>query len=253
MMNFMNLVNALLIRVLMKGAIPVCAAIWSVFCNGASVPVHAQERPCAGVANLPQCVQNSLAKRWPETTVKLMGPIEWSDPGKIAAVFAYPLKSEVQILSDQENGIARIQVGDAHGKVTFQALAQVYAPQKRIYPNQIIPPHELKKIEVDLAKSPHRENRHSYLFDGSDIENLETKQSLFEGQPIHIGTTQPRPDVRRGDLLQVEVTLGDITLSTRAQVLENALKGSRVRIILEKQRRELVGQLRRDGVVEVKL
>ena len=61
------------------------------------------------------------------------------------------------------------------------------------------------------------------------------------------------PDVRRGDTVKIRVISGDLKLLTLGIAQENGLTGSKVRVVSRTTNQELVGQLKQDGVVEVKL
>jgi flagella basal body P-ring formation protein FlgA len=230
------------------GALFILISAWS---SGA--PASDRKDTCLEPQMLNQCAQAKLEARWPESRIVLGSEIQWDEPSRLAELFSRGSIPELKVLSDHESGLARLQIAGVGGRVVFKALRNVYVPQKRVFPNQGINPENLKMIEVDLARSPYREHRQLFLYEGQSTENLEAKQSLLEDQPIQLSSVQVRPDLRRGDQLQVEVRLGDITLTTRAQALENGLKGNRVRVLLEKQRREMVGVLRQDGTVEVLL
>jgi flagella basal body P-ring formation protein FlgA len=219
----------------------------------ASSIIWADDTQCSSVSALQECIQRALATRWPDAKVALTSEVRWSSASQVSVELSSLEQISLQILSDQENGTARIRVGNSNAIVQFQALKKIWAPIRRFYPGQPIQASDLVELNVDVARSPHRENRYLYLASAAAPDALEAKQSLLENTPIQAHAVQPRPDIRRGDALQAELTLGGIVLGARAQALENGHKGSRVRILLEKQRRELVGVLRPDGTVEVRL
>lgn len=139
------------------------------------------------------------------------------------------------------------------GGVTFKALRQVWIPKRRIHPKEVLKQDDLVLREVDIASGQYAELSGILLSAGQEVEKLESRQTLLEGQPILSSGVQKVPDIRRGDAVRLKMLTGAIELNTPGVAQEPAYKGSSVRVITIKNKRDFVGTLRRDGVVEVAL
>ncbi len=227
--------------------------------TGPALAGHASNSLSAAETAKPECgtlecwVTAALADRWPGTQIKLQGAIQWEEPQRIAEELATDRPVEVQVITDQQNGFASVGFKGIQGRVGYSAMKSSYIPRRRIVPGQPLDPQDFDTRDVDVSTAANRVNRGLILGTNITISGLESRQTLLEGQPVLTTAVQKLPDVRRGDHLQVEVVLGDIVLSTRAEATENGLKGSRLRALTEKQKREVVGTLRNDGVLEVRL
>ena len=139
------------------------------------------------------------------------------------------------------------------GRAGFSALRSAWIPSRRIQPSEPLQLSDFSRREVDVARSPIRESRGILLDVAADLEKLEARQTLLEGSPVTSTAVQLQPAVKRGASLRVEITSGEIILTTQGTAMENGITGTNLRIITDKQKRELVGKLRADGVVEVSL
>jgi flagella basal body P-ring formation protein FlgA len=91
------------------------------------------------------------------------------------------------------------------------------------------------------------------LSPSEDLSRLEARQTLLEGGFVTSSAVRRIPDLRRGDVVRLEVLSGEVRLSTAAQALESGNLNQRIRVQASKSKRELVGVVREGGVVEVKL
>lgn len=209
-----------------------------------------------GEIGIEQRLTTELQARWPGTRVVLNDAPTWDNPSGFAEVVAAG-NSSIQILSDQGQGEVHFAVGAGRsrvsGKAVFSALKTAWIPSRRIQPAEALHESDFTLREVDVSRSPVREMRGILLEPTTHLEKLEARQTLLEGTPVVSTAVQLQPAVKRGASLRVEITSGEIILSTQATAMENGTTGSNLRIMTDKQKRELVGKLREDGVVEVSL
>jgi flagella basal body P-ring formation protein FlgA len=86
-----------------------------------------------------------------------------------------------------------------------------------------------------------------------DVRGLESRQTILEGQFVTSTAVQRVPDVRRGDAVRIHLVSEGLSLVTTGAADEPGFLDGQVRVITSKSKRQLVGRLQRDSVVEVRL
>jgi flagella basal body P-ring formation protein FlgA len=207
-------------------------------------------------AGIERRLTTELQSRWPGTKILLTTAINWEDPSRLAEILASGA-GQIQILNDQGQGEVRFALVSSEtrvlGRATFSAFKSAWIPNRRVLPTEVLQVGDFNLREVDVARSPLRETRGILLEPSMKLEKLQARQTLLEGAPVIVTAVQVQPSVKRGASLRVEIVSGEIILSAQAQAMENAVTGGNIRVMTDKQKRELVGKLREDGVVEVSL
>jgi flagella basal body P-ring formation protein FlgA len=197
-----------------------------------------------------------LAPRFPGARIELNGPIRWSDPAKVAKILASEDVS-VRITGESSSGEVQFEIYGAEGREAgtagFSAYKKAWLAQRRIQPLEALKSQDFAISEVEVSRGQLKDLRGVILETNAVLEKLESRQTLLEGQPVLSTAVQLQAAVKRGSSIRVELITGDIVLSTQATALENGLAGKNLRIMTDRQKRELVGRLREDGVVEVAL
>jgi len=135
----------------------------------------------------------------------------------------------------------------------FTAWKKALVPTHRIYPNSKIKNDDFKTIEVNVATGPAREYRGIMIQAGTDLLGMQTRQTLLENQFLVASAIERQPDIKKGEMVRLDLISGDLTLTTQATANENASVGDRVRVSTMKGKKEVLGVLKEDHSVEVKL
>ncbi len=200
-----------------------------------------------------QKIQSELQKRYPTARIEVAGgAYRWTRgdalPSEVAQITLYDEtpQGEVQF-------VAKTATGSADGLASYSAWLEVPVAINRVRPGERLSPDLFNIQEVNIARGMAHEYRGAILSKNSDFARLEARQTILEGQfPLTTGV-QPIPDIRRGDSVRVRLISGALTLSTIGIAQEPGYVDHSIHILASKTKRELVGTLAADGVVEVKL
>ena len=200
--------------------------------------------------DLSSLLRNEIAKNYPGARIEIGNNLKLHSelPAQIRGI---------RILSDNARGEIQFLVHgsaqEVQGSTDFSAMKRTWIAQRRILPGEKLNEQSFLVSEVNVASGLNRESRGIMLPETTELTSLEARQTILEGSfPLTTGV-QRVPDVRRGDSLRILLTTGDITLSTSGTAQEPAYLDGTVRVLTQKTKRELVGQLKSGGVVEVKL
>ncbi len=174
----------------------------------------------------------------------------------------YVSVTKVRLVEDRAQGVAIFeltgqgvdgaQLSDLV-QTPYAAWKRVLAPVRRIYPNSKLKNDDFKIQEVNVATGAPREYRGVMLSADSDLSGFQSRQTILENQFVTTGAIERQPDVRKGDTVRLDLVSGDLTLSTQATASEAGAVGERVRVLTNKSKKEVVGIVREDHSVEVKL
>jgi flagella basal body P-ring formation protein FlgA len=235
----------------LKKGIFICALAWALFSRAGAIaaitsPLHSTDSSDQLAAQIKQ----QLAHEYVGARVELTSGFAWtrgSMPSEIANV----------TLIGEGGGEARFSVrggtGYAEGAVRFAAFVQAPIALRRVLPGERLNADMFQAQEINVAMGMAHEYRGVILPVGMDVSSLEARQTILEGQyPLSTGV-QKVPDVRRGDAVRIQLNSGDVILSTMGTASEPAYIGSQLRVVSAKTKHELVGKLKKDGIVEVQL
>jgi flagella basal body P-ring formation protein FlgA len=168
----------------------------------------------------------------------------------------------VRLVIDKTNGIAQFEVlgSTPEGKelieniqTPYEAWKKVPVAVRRVYPNTKLKAEDFKIQSINVATGAAREYRGVMMPEDTALNQYQSKQSILEGQYVITSAVEKTPDIRKGDTVRLELTSGDLTLTTQAVTQEAASVGSQVRVITNKTKRELMGLVMPDHSVEVNL
>ncbi len=171
------------------------------------------------------------------------------------------------VLSEGPSGEARVLVsGYSRGKpnavgaeerveyrVKYSAWIKGWSTTRRLSPGEPLSMDALETRDFNIAEGLAREYRGAILAIGEDASRLEAAQTLLPGAFIPASGVRRIPDLRRGDAVTLEVLSGGVRLTTSAIALEPTSLQQRVRVQVQKSKREFVGTLREGARVEVTL
>ena len=168
----------------------------------------------------------------------------------------------LRLVADKSNGVAQFEVigTNAAGKELVETIQTPYEAWKkvpianhRIYPNSKLKNEDFKIEDINVASGVAREFRGVMIASDTNFSHLQTTQTILEGQYVVTSAVQKTPDLRKGDMVKLDLVSGDLTLTTQAVTEEPASVGSQVRVMTTKTKRELIGLVKDDHSVEVNL
>ncbi len=163
----------------------------------------------------------------------------------------------VSILEIRDNGTLLVSLSAGEKTIRFvtpyEMVIQAAVAQNRIYPGQKIKTEDLIEKEIVVSRGLYRSVKNTLITLPQAKQNQIAKNSILEGQPLLYTSIQRSPDLKRGEVIALELTSGDLLLKTQAIVQEPAVIGEKVRVITVKTKRELVGVVTENNTVEVKL
>lgn len=170
--------------------------------------------------------------------------------------------SDVRFIEDKANGVVIAEViGTTEGgreirqviQTPYEAWVETPVAIQRIYPNSRLKAEDFKISKINVASGMPREYRGVMLAADVDLSKMESRQTILENQFVTRNAVQKQPDVRKGEMVKLELISGDLTLITQAIVQEPASIGDRVHVLTLKTKKEIVGKVRADHSVEVNL
>lgn len=141
----------------------------------------------------------------------------------------------------------------AEGWVAFSAWVEARTAQRRVHPGDLLIPSGFSTRQVDVASGQSHDYRGVILPAAADLAGLEAIQTILEGQLLVSSAVRRVPDVRRGDAIRVLLKSNDLALSLPGIAQEPSYLNRQVKVMTVRTKRELMGQLMPNGVVEVKL
>lgn len=166
--------------------------------------------------------------------------------------------SSVRILSEVGTGTADYSVlfldgSSLLGQARFSAMVPTYVAVKRIHPGDKLSREDFQVQAINVAQGLAYQYRGVMFGTKTSIDGLQARQTILEGQYPLTNGVERMPDIRRGDAVQVKIFSGEILLSTMGIAQEPGYLNKNVRVLTQKNKKELVGQLKEGGIVEVKL
>jgi flagella basal body P-ring formation protein FlgA len=219
-------------------------------------PAHAE------APGLDALVRAEIAKRFPGARIELTSPLQWTQvadsPGKAAPqgeIISVSLGDETvrgeapfSVESRDEGGL-RI----SWGRVNYNAMVPARVATTRIMPGEAIQATQFIDQEVDVAHGMNHDIRGLIVSPSLELSRLETRQTVLEGQPLLSSEIKRMPDVRRGDPVRIELVSGSLTLTTLGTASEPGYLDQQVHVMSQKTKRELIGTLLPDNIIEVRL
>lgn len=172
----------------------------------------------------------------------------------------------VKLREDKANGVASFEVmclvlGQNGGEQTlfkvihlpFEAWVKVPVANKRIYPNSRLKAEDFTIQSINIAKGNEREYRCVLASPKIEYNRIQTKQTILAGQFLTTSAIQREPDIKRGEMVKLELISGDLSLTTQGIAQEPGVIGDRIHVLSNKTKREVSGIVREDRAIEVKL
>jgi flagella basal body P-ring formation protein FlgA len=200
-----------------------------------------------------EILKDSLKEKLGAKTARIefAGPIRWTR-GEA------PTETEqVKILSVTARGEAQFVVrngeNSVEGIVPYSAWVAAKVATRRVMPGETLQADAFHTQEVNVASGLGYEFRGVVMPGDTDVGALEARQTILEGQFLASSAVRKTPDVRRGDVVRIHLISNGVTLSTLGIAEEAGYFSKQVRVMTQKTKRELLGELSPGRIVEVKL
>lgn len=203
-------------------------------------------------AKIKQLIQKELEKTYLNARIEFTGPLHLSSGDYPAQVEAIVVRGQTArgealfgVKTDADNEIS--------GSISFSAWMPARVAVKRVRPGQRLEGDQFRLQDVDVASGLGKEYRGVILDPLTPIARLEARQTILEGQFLVSNAAQKVPDLRRGDAVRLQIVSEGLSISLSGTAEEPAYLDGQVRVMAGRAKRELVGRLVSEGVVEVKL
>ncbi len=204
----------------------------------------------AASLNMTTAVKNALSAKYPGSKIELIGEIHWLSTPAAKRDSAGP----IVLTGESTPGQALFQTqSGAIGWIAYAAWTSAKIAMRRIYPGARLTPDMFVTQKINIASGQAQAYRGLIISDDTNVSELQARQSILGGQPVLENEVERVPDIKQGEVVRVQVISGDLVVSTMGVAEEPGYVNTQVRIMANKTKRELVGELRPDGVVEVRL
>ncbi len=204
-------------------------------------------------SNFHSVLRSSISKIYSGAEIKFSGRVQWvrgEEP---------KLLNSIDLLGDDGRGnmhfLAKGSVNEfeSEGWVKFSAWVPTKIPLKRIRPGEALHEDMFVVQAVEVSTGLAHEYRGVLVSDKIEVAGLEAIQTILEGQFLTTVSVQKIPDLRRGDLVKIEMNSSGMVLSLPGVAEEPGYNLKKIRVMTSKSKRQLSGILHSGGVVEVQL
>ncbi|MBC7384630.1 MAG: flagellar basal body P-ring formation protein FlgA [Cryobacterium sp.] len=202
--------------------------------------------------NIEPALRLEIGKKFPRANIEFLNGSTFPVAHEGATLLV------IRILSESGTGTAEYSASysdgsSALGQAHFSASVPTYVASRRIRPGDRLQKEDFQIQSINVAQGLAYQYRGVMFGANESIEGLQARQTILEGQyPLTSGVERV-PDIRRGDTVQVKIQSGEVSLTTMAIVQEPGYRDQNVRVLTQKTKKELVGQLREGNLVEVTL
>ncbi len=178
----------------------------------------------------------------------MSGPVSWLGDSAPAG------PAKLVWLADLSRGEARFRFDDgAEGSIGFSAWIRAKVATRRILPGERLRAEDFVAQTIDEAVGRAREVRGLILSEETDVDRLEAFHTILQGQFVVTSAVRKLPDLKKGEPVRIRLVSGDVTLTAPGIADEAAYLDAQVRVMSIKSKRMMMGRLRADSVVEVRL
>lgn len=216
--------------------------------SGTKEPLSASQR-----ARVTQWVKNAIARYDPslfdEFEVELASA--QIDAGKLNRIVGI---QTIEMLKEPAQGDCRVHLEcrdregpmQAEVTVTLKAHPRVVTPRKSLAKG-----HRVQSQDLVFRPLPANELQSSHVTDPDQIIGMEVRTSLRANRPIEVDSLTSPVLVHRGDLLEVRVVGGGITVTTNAKALGNGSASDLVEVETMRPRKRVIARVVSPGIVEI--
>jgi flagella basal body P-ring formation protein FlgA len=204
-----------------------------------------------------KAVIQDLSGKFPLARIEIPGDPIWFHgvPDSISSLISVVDTQRGEVIVKAQGGSRNAEAGmeEFEGKITFSALVPAWIAKRRIQPGERLKSEDFSVQDVNVAYGMNREFRGVILPASANLNVLESKQTILEGQFALSSGVKRVPDVRRGDVVRLSVMSGEVSLSLQGTAEEPAYINDSVRVMTLKTKKQMIGKLGPNGSVEVRL
>lgn len=141
-----------------------------------------------------------------------------------------------------------IPVGEWSGVFRCRHLAEVWVSTHRLDAGEVLAPESFETREVDLIRNPK-----AVVADERQLSRYELARAVYPGRPIAWTDLTPRALVRKGELVDVVVREGALSISMKALAVSTGSLGDVVAVRNLQSKREFPAEVIDEKTVQVSL
>ena len=141
-----------------------------------------------------------------------------------------------------------IPAGEWSGIFRCRHLAEVWVPTRRLEGGEVLLPENFETREVDLIR-----NAKAVVADERQLSRYELARAVYPGRPIAWTDLTPRALVRKGELVDVVVREGFLSISMKALAVGTGSLGDVVAVRNLQSKREFPAEVIDEKTVQVSL
>ena len=111
--------------------------------------------------------------------------------------------------------------------------------------------HRISESDLDVIAISAEKLESNLIIDASQIIGMEVRKTLRAQQPIPAGDIGSPVLIHRGDLIEVRVMSGGVTVTTNAKSLGDGSESDLVEIETMRPKKRVVARVVRTGLVEI--
>ena len=160
----------------------------------------------------------------------------------------------IEMLREPAQGDCRIHLEcrDRQGPMQAEVLLTLTAHPRVVTPRKSLAKgHRVQAQDLVFRPLPESELESSYVTDPDQIIGKEVRSSLRANRPIDADSLTSPVLVHRGDLLEVRVVGGDITVTTNAKALGDGSASDLIEVETMRPRKRVIARVVSPGIVEI--
>ncbi len=162
--------------------------------------------------------------------------------------------TSIQTIDKIQSGICRMRV---IGRSSDGPVESTIAIQLVAYPKVVVPRttlargHRISESDLDVVPIPTEKLESNLIVDANQIVGMEVRKTLRADYPIPASDIGSPVLIHRGDLVEVRVMSGGVTVTTNAKSLGDGAEADLVEIETIRPKKRLVARVVRTGLVEI--
>jgi flagella basal body P-ring formation protein FlgA len=207
----------------------------------------------ADARRIHQLVLHALERSYPELpqTFRVEFP---TDSDLLQALKAMQTITAIEPIDAFDEGECRLQIVGRGPGGTSEAVLRLdlIAHPRVVVTRRMLPKgHRLTLQDLELRPIPEPELSPDHVIDAAELVGQEARVSLRAGRPLSRAEIGPATLVRKGDLVEVRVFGGGVTVTTNAKAFSEGAEFDLIEVETTDPRKRLLARVVQSGLVEV--
>ena len=143
-----------------------------------------------------------------------------------------------------------IEDSESHKQYPVTLTVSVKVPV--FFPKETIPRNvELIKNMFIVKPQLLKNNYEKYILDASDLNSTISTQVIKKDKPLTYHMLKPKPDIIKGDRVNVELVSGQLTVATKGIAKKDGFKGSRTEVLLDRTGKRVYGEVVGSNIIRI--